>query len=276
MTMHILASASTIAHLALRANPYKAQPQPTNQATPQGHVKMSATAQRRLHTTEAEERHKTSTEAEHRALHQTPDPSQALEPREQRAVEELRKRDREVRTHELAHLLAAGPHATGGPRFTYTIGPDGQRYAVGGEVPIDVSPVPGDPEATIPKAATIRRAAMAPAHPSPADLTIAAQATAMMAQAHQELLKARNENGAVAQNARPSDSLTTIQDSPRSAAEQSDQTNSLGGPNCQLHGANRDLTEQPPSTRAESWITTAVPQVYQQPTSIRSRFSVTV
>ncbi len=117
-----------------------------------------------------------------------------LDPQEQRVVEELRQRDQEVRTHEQAHLLAAGPYALGGPLFTYHIGPDGQRYAVEGKVPIDVSPVPGDPQATIQKAATIRRAALAPAHPSGADLAIAAKATTMMAQAQQEIMKSTREN----------------------------------------------------------------------------------
>ncbi|RMF90863.1 MAG: hypothetical protein D6736_06135 [Nitrospinota bacterium] len=117
-----------------------------------------------------------------------------LDPREERIVEELRQRDQEVRAHEQAHLMAAGRYARGGPRFTYQIGPDGKRYAVSGEVPIDVSPVPGDPEATIQKAATIRRAALAPAHPSSADLAIAARAAQMAAQAQQELLQARSEH----------------------------------------------------------------------------------
>jgi hypothetical protein len=106
----------------------------------------------------------------------------------------LRKRDQEVRLHEQAHLLAAGPYAQGGPRFTYQIGPDGKRYAVGGEVPVDVNAVPGDPQATIQKAATIRRAALAPAHPSGADLAIATKATTMMVQAQQELMEATSEH----------------------------------------------------------------------------------
>gem|GEM_PF-5290444 len=84
-----------------------------------------------------------------------------------RQVEKLKQRDREVHTHEMAHLAAAGPYAQGGPSFEYQKGPDGQRYAVGGHVNIDTSPVPGDPEATLRKAETVRRAAMAPGNPSP-------------------------------------------------------------------------------------------------------------
>ena len=53
--------------------------------------------------------------------------------------------------------------------------PDGQRYAVAGEVRIDTSPE-GDPRATLDKAERILRAAHAPSHPSPADRRVAAKA----------------------------------------------------------------------------------------------------
>ncbi len=106
---------------------------------------------------------------------------------EQRAVAQLKARDREVRAHEQAHLSAAGPHARSGPSFQYQKGPDNARYAVGGEVQIDVSPVAGDPEATIRKAQIVRAAALAPANPSSQDRQVAAAATRLEAQAQQEL-----------------------------------------------------------------------------------------
>jgi len=106
---------------------------------------------------------------------------------ERRTVEKLKARDREVRAHEQAHLSAAGPHARGGPSFQYQKGPDNARYAVGGEVDIDVSSVPGDPEATIRKAQVIRAAALAPSNPSPQDRQVAATATKMETEARQEL-----------------------------------------------------------------------------------------
>ncbi len=106
---------------------------------------------------------------------------------EQRVVQQLQARDRQVRSHEQAHLAASGGLANGGPGFTFTTGPDGRRYAVGGEVRIDTSGVPGDPEATIRKAQQIRRAALAPADPSARDQQIAAQATVMEQQARAEL-----------------------------------------------------------------------------------------
>ncbi len=114
-------------------------------------------------------------------------------------VEELARRDREVRSHELAHLAAAGPYAQGGIKLKYTQGPDGKRYAVGGEVGIDTSPVPGDPEATLEKARAIRAAAMAPVEPSAQDRRVAVEAARLMAQAQAELARQRNgqdEDGA--------------------------------------------------------------------------------
>ncbi len=116
-----------------------------------------------------------------------------LSDEEKKIVEELRNRDREVRAHENAHKAAAGAYATGGPTYTYQTGPDGKRYAIGGEVQIDTSEVPNDPEATIRKAQTIRRAALAPAEPSSQDQRVAAQARVIENRARQELTKERRE-----------------------------------------------------------------------------------
>jgi len=104
-------------------------------------------------------------------------------------VQELQARDREVRSHEAAHLAAAGQYAKGGVNFEYKKGPDGKSYAVGGHVNIDTSPVPNDPQATIRKANQIRAAAMAPADPSGQDRSVASQAAAMAAQARAELVQ---------------------------------------------------------------------------------------
>src|SRR5699024_619486 len=70
---------------------------------------------------------------------------------------------------------------------TYQRGPDGNQYAVGGAVSIDISPVEGDPQATIEKMRQVRAAAMAPAQPSGQDRTVAAQAMQIMLQAQSEL-----------------------------------------------------------------------------------------
>ena len=108
-------------------------------------------------------------------------------------VEKLRARDREVRTHEQAHKSAGGRYA-GAISYDYQTGPDGKRYAVGGSVPIDVSPVPNDPEATIQKMDQVQRAALAPAEPSGADRRVAAQASRTRAEARAELAAQRRES----------------------------------------------------------------------------------
>jgi hypothetical protein len=60
---------------------------------------------------------------------------------------------------------------------------------VGGEVSIDTSSVPGDPEATMQKARDVRRAALAPASPSAQDQMVAAKAAQMEAEARTEKLR---------------------------------------------------------------------------------------
>ncbi|NDY43097.1 hypothetical protein G3N55_09620 [Dissulfurirhabdus thermomarina] len=100
---------------------------------------------------------------------------------------DLRKRDAEVRRHERAHMAAGGAYVRGGATYTYRTGPDGRRYAVGGEVHIDASPEP-DPEKTLRKMETVRRAALAPANPSPQDRAVAAEAAARAAEAQRELM----------------------------------------------------------------------------------------
>lgn len=112
---------------------------------------------------------------------------ETLSDEEQRVVEQLKQRDVEVRAHELAHVAAGGGHVTSGPSYSYQTGPDGKRYAIGGEVGIDTSMKSGDPAGNLEKARTIIRAAMAPAEPSSQDVRVAASARAMESRAQQEI-----------------------------------------------------------------------------------------
>ena len=114
------------------------------------------------------------------------DSRKARQEQEQQEVRELATRDHEVRSHEQAHAAVGGKYA-GSPVYEFVRGPDGVSYAVGGEVSIDTSPVPGDPEATIAKAQQIRRAANAPAEPSSQDRRVAAEASLMEAEARAAL-----------------------------------------------------------------------------------------
>lgn len=114
-----------------------------------------------------------------------------LSPQEQAQVRQLQARDREVRAHEQAHVAAGGRYA-GGAHYTYKMGPDGRRYAVAGEVPIDTSKA-STPEQTIQKARTVRKAALAPAKPSAADRQVAAKAAALEQEARRELIQEKQE-----------------------------------------------------------------------------------
>lgn len=140
---------------------------------------------------------------------------------EQAELDKLRSRDREVRAHEAAHKSAAGSYAKGSAQFTYDEGPDGKRYAVGGEVSIDTSKINGDPEATIRKAQTIRRAANAPAQPSGQDRSVAAQATQMESEARGELSASRNSEaeGSRAEPAPPADRIQKASAEPAPVGE---------------------------------------------------------
>lgn len=111
---------------------------------------------------------------------------------EKRKVEELKKRDAEVRFHEQAHANQLGRHKRSGPNYEYETGPDKKQYAVGGEVKADTSPE-ATPEETIEKAQVIKRAALAPAEPSAADRAAAGSAERLEAEARAEKVKEEKE-----------------------------------------------------------------------------------
>ncbi|NOQ81506.1 MAG: hypothetical protein GQ548_03140 [Methylophaga sp.] len=102
-------------------------------------------------------------------------------------INQLKARDRVVRTHESAHIAAGAGIIRGGANFSFQRGPDGVQYAIGGEVQIDASEVAGDPAATLDKAQQIQAAALAPAQPSSQDRAIAAKAAQMAIEARAEI-----------------------------------------------------------------------------------------
>lgn len=145
---------------------------------------------------------------------------------EQKQVEELKARDTEVRAHEQAHIAAGGSYVRGGARYDYQTGPDGKKYAVGGEVSIDTSAVEGDPQATINKAQVILKAALAPAEPSGQDKAVASQARQMMASARKELMSEKiNTNSENTADATTENS-TTAANNNKNATESSNQESS--------------------------------------------------
>ena len=105
-----------------------------------------------------------------------------------REISKLKQRDQEVRSHELAHAAVGGAH-TGSPSYSFETGPDGKKYAVEGEVSIDLSSIAGDPKATIAKMQKVHAAALAPANPSVQDTRVAATAAQIILQAQSEILQ---------------------------------------------------------------------------------------
>jgi hypothetical protein len=112
-----------------------------------------------------------------------------LSSEESQQITELKSRDQEVRSHEMAHMMVGGNLMRKGASYQYQTGPDGQRYAVGGEVSIDSGAVNGDPSATIRKMQQVKRAALAPANPSSQDHAVAAAAAETEAAARQQLMQ---------------------------------------------------------------------------------------
>lgn len=127
-----------------------------------------------------------------------------LNEEQKQQVNQLKKRDAEVKAHEQAHMAAGGGIVQGGASYQYTRGPDGKQYAVGGEVKIDLSSGK-TPEATIRKMQQVRRAALAPAQPSGADRSVAAQASQIEAQARMELHANDKESLSKSDETSPSD-----------------------------------------------------------------------
>lgn len=115
---------------------------------------------------------------------------------EKQVIRSLEIRDKEVRTHEMAHAAVGGAF-TGSPSYSYEIGPDGKKYAVEGEVAIDLTPIAGDPKETIAKMKKVQAAALAPASPSAQDTRVAASASGIIAEAQAELIALNSEDAEV-------------------------------------------------------------------------------
>jgi hypothetical protein len=114
---------------------------------------------------------------------ETTDATSAPDDGTDKMITALEARNSDVVAHEAAHMAAGGAYIEGAASYTYQTGPDGKQYAIGGEVSIDMSPVPGDPHATIVKMMAIRQAALSPADPSGQDASVAAAAAQIEAQA---------------------------------------------------------------------------------------------
>ena len=130
---------------------------------------------------------------------------------EQRMVTELQAADTNVRAHEAAHM-AAGGGLTSPASYTYERGTDNKMYAVAGEVGISTGEG-NTPQESLNKAQTIRRAALAPADPSPQDLKVAAQAASMEMSARAQIMQekmAQNSQNSNNSNETSGDAVNSV------------------------------------------------------------------
>ncbi|MDJ0950240.1 MAG: putative metalloprotease CJM1_0395 family protein [Alphaproteobacteria bacterium] len=121
-----------------------------------------------------------------------------LSPAEERQVARLRQIDSAVRQEENTHAANAGQFASA-PQYTYVTGPDGRRYAVGGQVNVRATNPSGDPRQAERAANILRNAAVSPNAPSAQDLIAArsfGQAAGRAAQAYAAPAQASPEPGA--------------------------------------------------------------------------------
>ncbi len=143
-----------------------------------------------------EGKEETTEQADNKVTQETandPDNQQQFTEVELKQIGDLKLRDSEVLIHERAHSAVGGQYA-GSPSYSYQTGPDGVKYAVSGEVSIDTSRVPNDPQATLQKAQQIKAAALAPSEPSGQDRRVAAKADQMAAQARSDILQQNQGN----------------------------------------------------------------------------------
>ena len=115
----------------------------------------------------------------------------------QKVIEELKRRDKEVRAHESAH--GANPELVkfGSTQFDYTIGPDGKAYATGGRVILSTGSSK-TPEEALLKVEALKKASRAPGEPSSKDFQALNAAVAMEFEAMNRIYSAskeRNESG---------------------------------------------------------------------------------
>jgi len=163
---------------------------------------------------------------------------QQQETSEKKEIEDLKTRDREVRAHEQAHAAVGGQYA-GSPQYEFENGPDGNRYAVGGEVSIDIS-AENTPEETLRKMQQVRAAALAPVDPSAQDLQVAREASQKATEAQVEIA---SENTQQAREA-----VSANFDGQNQAQSQSSQ---IGQEPPDLDEIVRDIDLEPPTRSLE-------------------------
>ena len=130
---------------------------------------------------------------------------------EKRSIQELKKRDSDVRSHEARHMKNHDVIPIGGPQYTYTIGPDGKPYATGGKVAITTG-VTSNPDVALRKARAMRDSALSSGDASPQDLGAAESAKAMEMEALAAKAGKKNENDKYIKDATIKTALDTYKD----------------------------------------------------------------
>ncbi len=108
------------------------------------------------------------------------------ESNKQKAIEQLKSRDKEVRIHEMSHSTNPELIKIGSAQFDYTIGPDGKAYATGGRVTLSTGSSK-TPEEALAKAEALKRASMAPGEPSSQDFQALNAAQSMEYEARNQI-----------------------------------------------------------------------------------------
>ncbi|MCQ2789203.1 MAG: hypothetical protein MJ229_02380 [bacterium] len=124
-----------------------------------------------------------------------------LSSKEKQVVAQLKSIDAEVRAHEQAHIAAAGSGVSASAAsFEYEKGPDGNKYAVAGEVNISYQ-MGSNHKENIQIARNVKNAALAPASPSAQDKAVARHADQMIFEEMKEITKEKLEENIEEDNA---------------------------------------------------------------------------
>ncbi|WP_087036588.1 putative metalloprotease CJM1_0395 family protein [Oceanisphaera profunda] len=162
---------------------------------------------------------------------------------QQEELLQLQQRDQEVRVHEQQHASVGGQH-TGTPSYEYETGPDGKQYVVEGSVSADLSPIAGDPNATIEKMQQVKAAALAPAEPSSADKNAASRADQLIVEARAEL---QQENEPSADDKSMTDKATV--DAPTASATSAPSTTDTSATAAKTTKSQTDIATDTPTAK---------------------------
>ena len=194
-----------------------------------------------------------------------------LSKEEQRIVSELQAADTNVRAHEAAHM-AAGGGLTSPASYTYERGPDNKMYAVAGEVGISTGEG-NTPQESLNKAQTIRRAALAPADPSPQDLKVAAQAASMEMSARAQIMQEKmaqnsqnpnNNNEASAENSTANSTVNSTENSNvNSAGNSNTNSNTNSTENSNINSAGNSAVNSIENSTGNSAENSRIPSINQ-------------